>query len=1057
MATRSRSDALRSRIHRTLWGRAPVAFALGLAFSYSGSTPAAEEKEADSATELEEVSVTGSRITVVTGMDTPTPVATLEAEEIQAMAPTSLTAALVQLPQIYNSSTAESFQGVGYFQSPGGGSLNLRGIGSKRTLTLLDGRRMVPSTAYGGSDINLFPVQMIKRIEVVTGGASAAYGTDAVAGVVNFILDTRFDGFRLSGQQGFSDLGDARNQQYSMALGHQFGDSTHLMFSAGFMTQDKVIGWEGRDSYQGCGLIANPVAAPSGHVLGESPDLPLSVPSCNLHSTAATYGGMFTIAGTKYELQPEGQAIPFVTTAAGAVQPGGGGQNQNITDAQVAPSQNRKNVFAYLDHDVSDNLNVYFQGIGGWQTLTSYGRSGDILAGPPQQLTIYRNNAYLPSSVAAIMDAASVSSFTMTKYGLGDSRTGGSATWANISRTRSATLGFKSTITADGFFNGWNLDGFAQYGKNNLDAKQADALRLDRVYLATDAVADPVTGSVRCNITVTSGYVPGCVPLNVFGVGNASPAAIDWITGYDPGQSVTVNPFIGYDTNGVAQYGDPYTYVSDAAKHRIIKTTQKVFELNASGKLFEGFGAGPVTGAVGLHWREEGIDQKVKASTEGNNAADPTIHPVWCSDGNNAASCLDPRVGRPAGNIGIRGVGANSWQNIVDMQFSNVPFIAGSFTVKELFAESLVPVIANAPWMKEFNFSGAIRWADYGGSGTIWSWKGGLNATFTDEWRLRGTYSRDTRAANIAERFDRTGGFTLGLTDPTNPDPSTGWVQGQSVATTVNGGNPNVDPETANTFTVGVVYRPEWLDGFSASVDWLKVSLKGAIENLPAQDVLNLCAAGDQDQCARITRDATTNLILFVPQTAQNLNKVTQESVDLELSYYRPIQIFGGNERLGLRLFSTVLLENSITSSNGTTTDYIGNVTGGSPATQQLFKRKANLSVDYTNGPFNWNVQARYIGKGKLSSLYNLFSTSLDRINYQVADNTVASVIYFDTRLGYSFDLGDNGGQMELFANVNNLLDRDAPTVLGLNNALQTGGGYSYLGRTFVLGMSLKY
>ncbi len=1047
MLIHSRVGAARPQSLLFLSRAAPVALAVGLALGFAGYAAAAEQ--AKDSQELEEVTVTGSRITVVTGMDTPTPVAALQAEELQTMAPTSITAALVQLPQFYNSTTAEGFGNIGtvsFFNSPGGGSLNLRGIGSKRTLTLLNGRRMVPASAYGGPDINLFPTQMVKSVEAVTGGASAAYGTDAVAGVVNFILDTRFEGLRVGAQTGFSDLGDAKNQQYTVALGHQLGDRTHLLFSAGYTTQDEVRGFAGRDWYQGCGLIANQ-SVPVGHTAGESPDIPVNVPACNLHSTSATYGGMFTIAGKKYELLEDGSAIPFVTTATGGLQPGGGGVNATINDLQIAPSQNRKNVFAYLDHDFTDNLNVYVQGIGGWQTLTQYGRTGDLLAGPPQQLTIYRNNAYLPASVAAIMDAASVTNFTMTKYGVS-----GEGTWSNTTDTKSATVGFTETITADGFFNGWKVDGYAQYGKNNLDASQAGSLRLDRVYLAADAVKDTV-GAVRCNVTLTSGYVPGCVPLNVFGVGNASPAAVDWVSGYDPGQSVTVNPFIGFDTSGVALYGDPYSYISDEAKHRLVKTTQKVFELNASGKVFDGFGAGPITAAFGAHWRKEAIDQKVKASSEGNTAADPTYRPVWCSDGNTDARCLEQisKGIRPPGNIGVRGVGANSWQNIVDTQFSNVPFIAGSFSVKELFGETLVPVIANAPWMQELNFSGAVRWADYGGSGSIWSWKGGLNATFTDEIRLRGTYSRDTRAANIAERFDRTGGFTAPLTDFVTPTP-TGWTNGVSAATTVNGGNPDVDPETADTFTVGAIYRPVWLDGFELSVDWMKIKLKGAIENLPAQNVLNLCAAGDQDQCARISRDPTTNAILFVPQTAQNLNKVLQQSVDVEMSYHRPVTIFGGSERIGARLFTTFLLDNSITSSTGVKTDNLGDVN------QQLFEKKATLGLNYANGPFDWNLNIRYIGKAKLSSLYNVYNPGFmgGAVKYDVAKNEVASIIYFDTRLAYDFPMGD-GGTMQLFANVNNLLNREPPKVYGLNTNFQIAGAYNNIGRTFVLGVNLKF
>jgi iron complex outermembrane receptor protein len=227
------------------------------------------------------------------------------------------------------------------------------------------------------------------------------------------------------------------------------------------------------------------------------------------------------------------------------------------------------------------------------------------------------------------------------------------------------------------------------------------------------------------------------------------------------------------------------------------------------------------------------------------------------------------------------------------------------------------------------------------------------------------------------------------------------------------------------------------------------VSLKGAIEQLPAQRVLDLCAAGDADQCARISRDPATNMILFVPQTFQNLSKVYLEAVDVEFGYSHAVNWFGGNERLGVRLFGTYLIENSTTNSQGVKTESTGD------SAQQLFERKANLSLNYSNGAFSGNLQARYIAGGKLSSLYNLYSPTLDRVNYNVADNSIGSVFYWDTRIGYELPVA--GGNLELFANVNNLLDRDPPLVLGLNSSAQIGGGFNTLGRTFVLGVNMKF
>jgi iron complex outermembrane recepter protein len=1048
---------------------------------------------------LEEITVTGSRIQQATGMSTPTPVAALSVTELQAMAPLSITQALTQLPQFAGqSATTENFGGTspgGFFQSPGAGSLNLRGLGTKRTLTLLDGRRMVPATAFGGPDINLFPEQVLGRVEAVTGGASASYGTDAVSGVVNYILDTNMNELRASAQTGFSERGDGKSQKYTLAFGSDLGSRSHILFSAGYTTRDDIVGYEGRDWFKGCGLMQNPnvplnvtllpnsvpptydanryVAGNGGHAI----DTPRLVPACDLHSTQLTYDGLVTI-GTGanarfYELQPDGSAVPFNKTIAGppstsatarpivnsGVMPSGGGQNFALTDASLLPAWDLKNVFVYFDTDVNENLNVYVQGIYGEQSLRYFSRVGDIGNAPPQNFTIFRNNAYLPASLATLMDAAGASSVVMTKAG--HRSDWGVGEFENANTMRVATIGFKSTLPEGGFMGGWNVDGYAQYGDNRLDAIQKQGLRLDRVYLATDAVRDS-GGNIRCNVTIVSGRVPDCVPLNVFGRGNASPAAVDWIKGYDDGIAVTVNPFLGFDANGVAIYGDPYSYVGDEDKHRRVTTEQTVFEVTTDGTLFKGW-AGDVSAALGLHYREESIDQRVWAP-QGNTAADATYFPVWCPDNVVAtnARCISQvnRGIRPPGAIGVRGVPGNPYQNIVETQFSNVPFIAGSFDVKEVFGEVLFPLLADQPWMRALNFQGAVRWADYAGSGDIWSYKAGLDASFTDEIRLRGTYSHDTRAANIAERFDRTGGFTGGLTDPLAPP---GWTNGTAV-TTINGGNPAVYPEEADTFTAGIVYRPSWLPGLDLSVDWMSVSLEGAIEQLLAQQVVNQCYLdGNQDQCALIVRDPSTNHLLFVPQLYQNLSEGKVEAIDAEIGYTRNVSILGGNELVSLRLMGTYLLENSTTSTAGVKTDLTNSIA------DLYFRTRINGMFSYSNGPFRWNLQGRFFGGGDLNARYNqerllgtasgsVITVTGSGVIYDVADNTIGSSVYWDTRIGYEIPLGS--GTLELYGNVNNLFDRDPPLVLGDGSAAvstQTGGGYDILGRFFTVGLNLRF
>jgi len=1073
----------------------PLVLAVGLAI---GGWPLAHGAEVDDS--LTEVTVTGTRLQLAAGMTTPTPVAELKLDQLAAMQPSSITLALTQLPQFAGqSATSENFGSVasgGFFNSPGGGSLNLRGLGTKRTLTLLDSRRMVPATAYGGPDINLFPEEVLRSVEIVTGGASATYGTDAVSGVVNYLLDTEMNGFRGSAQTGISSRGDGRTQKYTLAFGADLGARAHVLFSAGYNARDEIVGYEGRDWYKGCGLIQNSVPANVALIAGSAPptynaatylptnggysaSVPRLTPACNLHSTQLTYDGLITV-GTgpnqrQYELQPDGSAIPFNRTlpasgpaSTSGVMSGGGGQNFNETDASLLPSWNLKKAFLYLDSDIGENTNVFVQGMFAEQSLRYFSRVGDIGTAPPQNFTIFRDNAFLPAAVAAIMDQAGLtsrtSSISMTKAPTRDDW--GNGHFDNTNRMTTVTAGFKSRLSTGGFLDDWRVSGYGQYGKNHLDAAQEQGLRLDRVYLAADAVRDPATGSARCRVTLVSGLVPDCVPLNVFGRGNASPAAVDWIKGYDDGIAVTTQPFVGYDAAGQPLYGPAYSYVGDEDKHRRVATTQSVFELNANGRLFDGW-AGPVNAAIGAQYRRESIDQKVW-NPQGNTAADPTYFPVWCPD--NVATLLPNQPGynarcaaqiargiRPPGAIGVRGVPSNPYTNSVDTQFSNVPFISGSFDVKEAYAEILFPLITDRRWMKSLSADLSGRWADYGGSGQIWSYKAGLDAAVTDEVRLRGTYSHDARAANIAERFDRTGGFTGPINDPLAPP---GWVQG-TLVTTVTGGNPAVDPEEADSFTAGIVYRPRWLPGLDMSVDWLSVELDGAIEQLLAQQVVNQCHLdGNQDQCARIIRDPTSNFILFVPQLYQNLSKSTLRAIDAEIGYVRNVRIFGGSERLGFRVMGTYLLENSTTSTAGVKTDLTGSVI------DQLMKKRINATMNYDNGPFHWFVQARYVGGGELNGRFNqlrqlgtvaggVTTVTGSGIIYDVADNDIGSLVYFDTRVGYEIPLGEN--RFEIFANVNNALDKAPPRVLGEAIAAQTGGGYDVIGRFFTVGFKLGF
>ncbi len=1000
---------------------------------------AVEARAEEEAGALEEVTVTGTRIQQK-GMTTPTPVASLSVAEITEMSPGPVVESLGQLPQFYSSAAVSNFGSAvnGFFTSAGGGSLNLRGIGSKRTLTLLNGRRVVSSTVYGGPDINLFPKSVLRSVEIVTGGASAAYGTDAVAGVANFILDTDFAGIRGHAQHGQTSRGDNENSEFSVTLGHALGERAHVLFSADHFEQDAIHTWEGREWYQGWGLVQNSAAGN-----GTSRDNPKYIPAPRITSLSASYDGVIlgwqpTAGNTvpasfgRMIFGSDGQASPFIlgnpySTATGAQSTlgGGSGTDNNSDRPNVQPGSDSTHAFLHLDMDVLDSTNVYLQGLYGEQSIKTTNNGGIMQPGTGQPITIYANNAFLPDGLRQAMAANNIASFTMGRIGHSSDIAGGSYVQQDT-KILSGTLGFKSTLGA-GFLDGWSVEGYYQFGKTDVTAAQIGGIRVDRLYLALDAVVDPATGAIVCNVTRVSGQYPDCVPLNLFGRGNASQAAIDWVTGFDPGIAVTTTPYLpGYPAS-------TYSYVGGEDKLRLIELKQHVAEFVASGEVWEGFGAGPVSMAFGAHYRRESVDQKVQAS-QGNPAADPFVFPVPRNDA----------------TLGIRGVPGGAFNNSVEFQFSKVPFLRGAFDVKELFTEVNLPLLAEKPLMRRLDLNAAVRWADYGGSGEIWSYKAGLDAALTGEIRLRGTYSRDVRAANLGERFDRTGG-TATITDYGLPGPPTPYP-----VTIVQGGNPNVKPEKADTFTVGLVYRPEWLGGLDLSVDWISVSLEDSIESFSAQQIIDACyRQGNTDQCQYIDRSGANNTIFIVNQTVQNVSQAKISGIDVEIGYARPVRILGGGETLGARVFAAYLSENSTTSSTGVKTDRAGETGRYDTATSVgLPEWKVTANLSYARGPFAAFLQARYIDSGLLNATYNLNGV------WDVADNSVSSATYLDARLSYRFEVGS--GSVEVYANGNNLADRAPPVAPSYSSFTQAATQantslFDVLGRRFAVGFKLDF
>jgi iron complex outermembrane recepter protein len=1004
-----------------------IAIAAESAHAAQAATPAAEQ-------DLGEVVVTGSRITGSVGMTTPTPVTAVTADELSVLSPSTLISAMSQLPQFYGNSNNDVRSG--FFGSGGSGNLNLRGLNtggqSGRTLTLLNGRRIVPGTGIGTVDINILPSALLKRVDTVTGGASAAYGTDAVAGAVNFIVDTEYSGWQLNTQAGTTSRGDRDNMLYSAAWGGDLGERSHLLLSGEYYHADQVMNYGGRGWYQGYSLIPNPVTSNSTPRLLAAPNV---VPSL------ATFGGLIaagvptTSALFRRYFNPDGTISPFVLglgTATGghSIANGGSGDDSTLDLAILAPEAQRANAFAYLSFDATPNLKLFVQGLAGQSRIDQPDHAGRFanVAGIDTRITIYRENAFLPAAVRQIMVNENLASFQMNVVGDREGL-GRDTHMRQDNKTYSATTGFQWDISQEGWLQDWQVNGYFQYGWADNRGYQQGVL-LDRIAAATDAIVDPTNPSrIVCRAaTINPTKWGNCVPLNLFGRGNASAAAIDYVTKSTPGQTIT-SPLY-YQPDGYAS-GETVTFTSSQGKVYNTHTKQTMAELSASGKVFEGW-AGNIAAAFGVSYRKEELDQIVYDPS--NPASDPNIFPA-------------------AGDPALRGVPPYTATRSSMVQNSTIPNVHGDYDVKEAFTEWQVPLLKELPAIRQMNLLAAARYARYQGSGGIWSWKYGVDWDVSHDLRLRGTVSRDVRAATLTERYNQTGGVGSVSRDPAFPNDGT---QNFSSRT---GGNPFLSPETSKTYTYGVVYQPGWLQGFSTSVDYWKVDIAGAIGTLGFQRIVDDCfnSGGVASVCSLITRDATTNRLSQVRNISQNIAASAGEGVDVEMGYRHAVRLFrDGGESLAARVFWSHLSENSTMTDRTLATTYLDSA--GQTGVGVLPQDAITGTLTYVSGPFNLSASARYIGNGNYSNRFNLPTAARP----DVADNTIGSVTYLNLSGGYTWEV--YGGKLELYGDIQNLLDRDPPIVpaqfdasLGQIGSQVNAGLFDLLGRRFTLGLRFRH
>jgi len=910
--------------------------------------PAIEEPAAEG----DPIVVTGSRI-ARDGYQAPTPLTVLGAQDIEATAPANVADFVNDIPSLAGSTTPASSNLNISAGTAGINALNLRSLGANRTLVLLDGQRSVGSTLGGLVDVNTFPQGLIKSVEIVTGGASAAYGSDAVSGVVNFILDREFTGLKANAEYGISTYGDAPNYRVGLTGGTTFaGGRGRLLLSGELAVKEGLHGVPRDWNNQGWYLINNPAYA-----AGNGAPERLVVSGAGLSN--ATPGGIITDTALKGTYFGAGGAVGQfdygVTRDPWMI--GGDWESVQVNGSQsLDPAENRKSAFGRLSYEIADGIELFGQ--ASWAKSDNLGYLGVQLN--QANITVQSDNAFIPESVRADLAARGITRFTM------------GSTNADLPIRKNDTerelqryvVGANGDFALFGRTMRWDV--YYQKGISDTREMARDITNNARLALAQDAVFAPAgnvmgvaAGTIVCRSSL-SAPANGCVPLNRLGVGVASPEGLAYVL------------------------GNPY---------RNQRFEQDVAAANLSFDAFT-LPAGPVSVALGGEHRREKVSGSV----------DPQFQAGWF-----------------VGNF--------------------LPTF-GQYDVTEGYVELLVPVF------KGLDLNGAVRGTNYSTSGYVTTWKAGLTFEPIPDIRIRATRSRDIRAPNLGELFTAGSTRTNVLIDPFNGNQSV-----QFSGTTR--GNPNLQPEKADQWGVGVVLQPSFLPGVGLSVDYYDIKINGAIGSVAAQTIIDGCFEGVTEFCSAIVRGSNANgTSLQIFETPFNFATQHAKGIDFEGSYRTNV----GAGNVTFRAMATRYIKNFADNGIDTPTGAVGqNAPGGTP--KWLYRFMAT----YSNDPLTFNIIGRGISGGVYDNSFIECASGCPAstvTNRTINNNQIDGAFYLDSSISYDFTAGDK--TMQLFLSVNNLFDKDPPVVAfgPAGSAYATPATnqslYDLLGRTYRIGVRFK-
>lgn len=774
-------------------------------------TPSANAADAttDNAA-VEKITVTGSRI-VREGAFAPTPVTVITGEELLSTGVTNIGEALNQLPALSNTySLANSGRFIG---TSGLNLLDLRDMGTDRTLVLVDGRRHVSSSSGTSSvDINTIPSVWVEKVEVITGGASAIYGADAVTGVVNFILKKNVTGLDVSATIGEADEASFNKKRFSISYGSDFAEGKGNVAAAfEYSGQNQLKAFDRDQTSTSFASITN-FDRPNGD--DNDPSNPDKILTPNAGHYRISNAGTFNLGTGWKTFNPDGS---MKDVYLGTNFDGGYCADCDYTNlnefVELQPEFNRYNFNVKSNYRFSDNVNGYAEAKYVRSESHDMFQPAFFFFNPVNTVSI--DNAFMQDDMRDLMNQEGVSEVSinrfMTDLGLrleDDTR-----------ETQRYVVGLEGNVFED-----WSYDVFATYGQTDLERVNRNNLVYANYQNSLDSIL--VDGVAVCRDEAAR--AEGCVPVNIFGNGQASQEARDYINTTSIGNSVIKQTVLGGSMTNSALFDLPAGAVGFSAGVEYRKEESEVFEPeNADGTFF---------------------------NVLGEDKGEFDVKEVFAEVSIPLLSDL-PLVKQLDAELAIRFADYSTIGNATTWKAGLSWEVNDDVRVRSTYSEAIrapnISELFGAPSQNFFSVDDSCKSSE-----------------------LDNLANADIRRQNCA---------ALGIPANFDSDYDSASLPGYS------GGNRELKAEESTSYTVGAVYNSSLVEGLVFSVDYWNIKIDDAISGIGAQDIIDRCVDSpsgvNNEYCALLTRDPTTHEITNINQYSLNIAALEAAGIDFDIGY----------------------------------------------------------------------------------------------------------------------------------------------------------------------------